>query len=88
MLFRSDSDHLLCYSKWSGDDRVLAVVNLDPQNVQSGWVEVDAAALGLDPGAGLTMRDVLGEATYSWRAGRNFVRLDPAAAPAHLFVIS
>ncbi len=85
---RTDSDHLLCYSKWSGDDRVLAVVNLDPHNVQSGWVEVDAAALGLDPGGGLTMRDALGEATYSWRAGRNFVRLDPAAAPAHLFVIS
>ena len=84
----TDSDGLLCYSKRNGDDRVLAVVNLDPDNVLSGWVDVDCAALGIDSGAALTMRDLLSGATYSWRAGRNFVRLDPAAAPAHLFVIT
>ncbi len=84
----TDGDHLLCYSKHAGDDRVLVVVNLDADNAQSGWVDVDCEALGLDPGAALTMHDLLGGATYSWRSGRNFVRLDPAGAPAHLFVVS
>ena len=79
---------MLCYSKHVGDDRVLVVVNLDADNVHSGWVDVDCEALGMDPGAALTMHDVLSGATYSWRAGRNSVRLDPAAAPAHLFVVS
>ncbi len=83
----TDNDQLLCYSKHTGDDRVLAVVNLDPLNVQSGWVDVDCAALGLDPASALTMHDLLGSATYSWRSGRNFVRLDPADSPAHLFSI-
>ena len=83
----TDNEQLLAYSKRSGGDRVLVVVNLDADNVQSGWVDVDAAALGLDPGAGFAVRDALSKATYTWRGGRNFVRLDPAAAPAHVFSV-
>ena len=83
----TDNDQLLAYSKRAGDDRVLAVVNLDPMNVQSGWVSVDAAALGLDPSAGFRVRDELSGATYTWRHGANFVRLDPHHEPAHVFAI-
>jgi starch synthase (maltosyl-transferring) len=83
----TDNPALLCYSKVSGEDRVLAVVNLDPQAVQSGWVTLDATALGLAPGAAFAVRDELGGATYTWNAGRNFVMLEPARAPAHLFTI-
>jgi starch synthase (maltosyl-transferring) len=83
----TDNDQLLAYSKRQGDDRVLVVVNLDPHHPQSGWVTVDAAALGLEPGAALAMQDLLGGETFSWRAGANYVILDPARAPAHVFAV-
>ena len=83
----TDNDQLLAYSKRDGDDRVLVVVNLDPHNVQSGWVNVDAAALGLDPSSTFRVRDELAGATYTWRGGGNFVRLDPLQEPAHLFAV-
>ena len=83
----TDSEQLLCYSKRAGGDRVLVVVSLDPANVQSGWVDVRTDALGLATGAGFTVHDELTGESYPWRAGRNFVRLDPARAPAHVFAI-
>jgi starch synthase (maltosyl-transferring) len=33
------------------------------------------------------MHDLIGDARYQWRAGRNFVVLHPHAMPAHLFVV-
>ena len=84
----TDSDQLLCYSKHAGEDRVLVVANLDPQNVQTGWVDVQTDALGLPTGAAFTAHDELTGAAYPWRAGRNFVRLDPAQAPAHVFTLA
>jgi starch synthase (maltosyl-transferring) len=83
----TDNDHLLAYSKREGGNRVLVVVNLDPRNPQSGWVTVDASRLGLEAGAQLRLRDQLGGESYTWRPGRNFVILDPARAPAHVFTI-
>jgi starch synthase (maltosyl-transferring) len=50
-------------------------------------VSVDAAALGLDPSAAFRVRDELSGATYTWRHGGNFVRLDPSHEPAHVFAI-
>ncbi len=84
----TDNAQLLCYSKASGDDRVVVVVNLDPHNPQSGWVALDPAALGVEPGAAFAVRDELSGATYTWNAGRNFVMLEPARAPAHLFALA
>jgi starch synthase (maltosyl-transferring) len=83
----TDSDQLLCYSKRSGTDRILVCVNLDPANTQSGWVELDLAALGLADGASFTVRDELSGESYPWRGRRNFVMLDPSRAPAHVFSV-
>jgi hypothetical protein len=83
----TDNSRLLCYSKREGDDRILVAANLDPDNVQSGWVELDLAALGLEPDAPFTVRDELNGAKYPWRGARNFVMLDPARTPAHVFAI-
>ena len=63
------------------------MVNLDPRNVQSGWVSVDPAPLGLEPGARFRAHDRLGGDAYDWQAGRNFVILDPARTPAHVFTL-
>ena len=79
----TDNEQLLCYSKRSGEDRILVVANLDPVNPQSGWILVDLAALGLAEGA-WTVEDLLTGERYPWWGGRNFVMLDPKRAPAHV----
>ena len=84
-----DNDALLAYSKRDGDDRVLVIVNLDPHHVQGGFVEVDLAQFGLDTGVAYEVVDALGGgARYTWYGSRNFIQLDPARQPAHVFSIS
>ena len=84
----TDNEQLLCYSKRAGDDRILVAVNLDPLRVQSGWVDLDLEALGLENDAAFTVHDELSGERYPWRGRRNFVMLDPARTPAHVFSIA
>lgn len=87
--FPVDNDNLLCYAK-SDPERenlVVAVVNLDPHHVQSGWVELDLAMLGIDAQTAYQMHDLLSDARFLWSGPRNFVQLDPLRAPAHLFAL-
>jgi starch synthase (maltosyl-transferring) len=84
----TDNDQLLCYSKSTpdGSDRILVVVNLDPFNMQHGWVQVPAADWGLPE----TYRadDLLSGETYTWRGDWNYVRLEPALRPGHVLAIA
>jgi len=93
-----DNDQLVVYSKshlvddrewWpDGDpDVVLVVVNLDPAYPQSGWVDLDLAALGVEPGRPFVVHDLLTNAHYRWEGSRNFVSLDPAVVPAHVLAV-
>ena len=69
---------------------ILTVVNLDPHNVQSGWVRVPVEPLHLEtPGGGHSYQahDLIGDARYLWAGEANFVRLDPQSNPAHIFRI-
>jgi starch synthase (maltosyl-transferring) len=66
----TENEHLVAYAK----DDVLAVVNLDPRHPQEG-VAIVPAALGLPPA--FTVRDLLADADFHWRIGRNYVRLEP-----------
>jgi starch synthase (maltosyl-transferring) len=85
--FPTDNDQLVCYAKIDEehDNVVVTAVNLDPRNIQSGWVELDLAALGIESRHQYQMHDLLTEARYLWEGPRNFVELDPARAPAHIF---
>jgi len=83
----TDNDHLICYSKRAGDDVVLVVVNLDPGHAQSGWLHLDTAALGVEPERKFQVRDLLTDRQYLWDGARNFVQLDPAGIPAHVFSV-
>src|SRR4051812_15267038 len=85
----TDNDALLCYSKREpgGTDAVLMVVNLDPFNVQAGWLDVDLAALGIPYDSTYALHDELGGGAYTWHGGRNWVRLDPHGLPAHVLSI-
>jgi len=48
-------------------------------------VELPLQDLGLDPEHPYQMHDLLTDARYLWHGGRNFVQLDPARSPAHIF---
>ncbi len=81
----ASNDNILVFSKVDGDDQVLVIVSLDPNNTQESDVVLDMAALGLPQDAPLHLRDELTGATFTW-GDRNFVRLYPAA-PAHILHI-
>jgi len=78
----TNNDGILAFSKVDGDDRILCIVSVDQDNTLEGEVMVDMAALGLQDGAPLRVRDELTGATFTW-GQRNFVRLAPAQ-PAHI----
>jgi starch synthase (maltosyl-transferring) len=80
-----DNEAMICYSKSEGDNVVLAIVNLDPYHVQSGWTELDLEELGLEPSAPYQMHELISGARYLWQGARNFVSLDPDRVPAHVF---
>jgi starch synthase (maltosyl-transferring) len=85
--FSTDNDQLICYAKLdeARDNAIVTVVNLDPKNTHAGWVELDLAALGIDAQHPYQMHDLLTGARYLWEGARNFVQLDPARVPAHVF---
>ncbi|HVC24166.1 MAG TPA: maltotransferase domain-containing protein [Acidimicrobiales bacterium] len=82
-----DNTQLICWSKRdpATGDTVLCVVNLDTEWLQSGFVQLDLAPLGIVEGESFTLHDHLDGAIYTWRGARNFVLLDPARSAAHLF---
>lgn len=85
----ADNDQLLVFSKRSVDDQslVLVVVNLDPRHVQRGWVSLPLASWGIGPHDTFQAHDLLTDAYYLWTGERNYVELNPAFVPAHIFHI-
>ena len=81
-----DNEQLIAYAKVSDDgiNVVVTVVNLDPYNVHSGWLEFDPADFDVEPGHAFQMHDLLSNRRFTWEGGRHFVRLDPASMPAHI----
>jgi starch synthase (maltosyl-transferring) len=84
-----DNDQLIAYLKHDAASRniVLTVVNLDPHHAQSGWVELDLAALDIEQDALYQVHDLLSDQRYTWRGPRNYVLLDPSRMPAHVFKV-
>ncbi len=85
--FPTDNEQILCYSKSTADgtSQIVVAVNLDPHNTHSAWLELDLKALGLEAERPYQMHDLLTGARYLWQGSRNFVRIDPGQAPAHIF---
>jgi len=83
--FHIDNPQMIVYGKATPDnsDVILVVVNLDPNNVQSGWVQLPFWELGLEQS--YQVHDLLSDARYDWHGEWNFVRLDPQTCPAHIF---
>lgn len=95
---RCDNDTIVVYSKGlaadatSGDaaqdaGTIIVVASVDPHHVQSGWLDLDLAALGLSADRPYQVHDLLADARFLWNGSRNFVRLDPSVSPAHVLRI-
>jgi starch synthase (maltosyl-transferring) len=84
-----DQPELICFSKRSeaDSDTVLAVVNLDPYRPREATVWLDMPALGVDDRSQFVVKDELTGESYRWGQA-NYVRLDPATAPAHIFTVT
>jgi starch synthase (maltosyl-transferring) len=82
-----DNDQLIAYLKVdaASGNVVLTVVNLDPHQPQSGWVDLDIGSLRLDPAQPYQVHDLLSNQRYLWRGRYNYVLLEPQRSPAHVF---
>jgi starch synthase (maltosyl-transferring) len=80
---------LLCYSKSSADhaNTILVVVNLDPKNEQTAWLDLKLDELGLPWKGSFVVKDLLTETSYTWKDQLNYVALRPWEMPAHILQI-
>jgi starch synthase (maltosyl-transferring) len=83
----TDNPMLICYSRTTDDlsNVIVVIVNLDAFHRQTGWIDLDLSALGLESGHDFQVHDLLGEGRYLWQGSRNYVELTPESLPAHIF---
>jgi starch synthase (maltosyl-transferring) len=87
--YHSDNDAILFYGKMTAarDNIILIVVNLDPYQKQNSFVHVPIEEFGQMESDEYEVHDLLSDARYRWRGRQNYVELDPAVQPAHIFSV-
>ena len=73
-ILETENERLFAFLKRRGENTVVTVVNLDPAATQVG-VCVVPVSTGLPPA--YPVRDLLTDAKWTWRIGRNYVKLGP-----------
>jgi starch synthase (maltosyl-transferring) len=73
-VLETENEQLFAFLKRRDENTVVTVVNLDPRATQVG-VCVVPVSTGLPPV--YPVRDLLSDETWTWRIGRNYVRLAP-----------
>jgi len=76
-----DNEQLIAYTKRSGSNTILTIVNLDPHNQHAGWLEYEPP----DGEGPFQVHDLMTDARYMWEGSRHFVQLNPFVVPAHVF---
>lgn len=81
---------LLAYVKLTDDlsDIVLVVVNLDPHNTHSGYVQLPKQLLKLSDKINVKLHDLMTGDNYTWTNEWNYVELNPYKIPFHLFTVT
>jgi starch synthase (maltosyl-transferring) len=84
----TDNEQIILYAKVTADgaNRILVAVNLDPLHPHHCSAFVPPEVAGVAAGTSYQVTDLITGAQYWW-GERNFVRLDPAAEPAHILRI-
>jgi starch synthase (maltosyl-transferring) len=73
-ILETENERLFAFLKRRGENTVVTVVNLDPAATQVG-VCVIPVSTGLPPA--YPVRDLLSDEKWTWRIGRNYVKLGP-----------
>jgi starch synthase (maltosyl-transferring) len=89
-LLSIDNDSLLAFSKSAkrndgSVERILVVVNLDPEHRQSGMLNLPLSQWDIGPERVIQVHDLLSDARYFWQGWRSYIELDPHIMPAHVF---
>ena len=82
----TESDSLLAFSKRHGDNVVLTIITLDPNQPAEGNLQLNMQALGLSWDDTFTVRDELSGEQWQWKEN-NYVKLDPAKACALILTV-
>ncbi len=85
--YRAEGDSILFYGKMTParDNIILVAVNLDLARTQKSYVHVPVEEFGEMESETYQVHDLLTDARYTWHGARNYVELDPAVQPAHVF---
>jgi starch synthase (maltosyl-transferring) len=86
VIHSSDDDAVLVYSKQTGDDTVVVVVNVDPHAPCTTTVHLNMPALGWGWEDSLSAHDEITGQDWQWGA-HNYVHLDPYVEPAHILSV-
>jgi starch synthase (maltosyl-transferring) len=81
-----DNPDVMAWSKRTGDDVVLVVLNLDPHGAREATVRLDMPALGVGWEDRVLVHDEVSGNEWTWGQA-NYVRLDPFVEPAHVFTV-
>lgn len=81
-------ENLLAYTKFdiSSGNLMLVVVNINPHDTHEGLLHLNMDMLGQNGDAQFEVIDVVDGSRYWWGA-QNYIRLDPARAVCHIFVL-
>lgn len=84
-----ENPNLIAYLKSTDDlsNVVLVIVNLDQYNKQNGYVQLPKERLRLGENINVKLQEVMMNEYYTWTQEWNYVELDPAKMPFHVFVL-
>jgi starch synthase (maltosyl-transferring) len=83
-----ENNNIIAFLKATDDlsDLVLVVVNLDPQNVQTGYVQLPHWKLPIRPDkANVKLHDLFTDEHFTWAQEWNYIELNPHKLPFHVF---
>lgn len=81
-----ENPNLIAYLKATDDlsNIILVIVNLDPHQRHSGYVQLPVQHLKLGNRINIKLHDLLTDEQYTWTQEWNYVELDPAKIPFHV----
>jgi starch synthase (maltosyl-transferring) len=82
-----ENPNLIAYLKATDDlsNLILMIVNLDPHQKHSGYVQLPAHRLNLGRNINVKLHDLVTDESYMWTQEWNYVELEPNKMPFHLF---
>ncbi|MEM3670406.1 MAG: maltotransferase domain-containing protein [Thermoprotei archaeon] len=85
----TDNPNLVFYCRYSegNSNSLYIVVNINPFETHSGFVEMPIKELGLKESDSYTVEDLLNGDRYVWKGTKNFVSLTPDVRPAHILKV-